>query len=160
LPPAYRLHRLFHPRSGRCIDVAVDHGFFGEPRFLAGIEDMEPEARMREKVDRLRLLGLSPAQRDAVWFICAEALSNATKHADPQRVAVAVRRDGDDLVVTVRDDGRGGASMGGGSGLRGLRERAEALHGGLEVRSPHSGGTEVRAWLPVNSSLLAATEAG
>lgn len=103
---------------------------------------------------------LSPAQRDAVWFICAEALSNATKHADPQRVAVAVRRDGDDLVVTVRDDGRGGASMGGGSGLRGLRERAEALHGGLEVRSPHSGGTEVRAWLPVNSSLLAATEAG
>jgi fructose-bisphosphate aldolase, class I len=37
----YRLNRLFHPASGRCIDVAVDHGFFGEPRFLAGIEDME-----------------------------------------------------------------------------------------------------------------------
>jgi class I fructose-bisphosphate aldolase len=37
---AYRLNRLFHARSGRCIDVAVDHGFFGEPRFLAGIEDM------------------------------------------------------------------------------------------------------------------------
>jgi fructose-bisphosphate aldolase, class I len=36
----YRLNRLFHPRSKRCIDVAVDHGFFGEPRFLAGIEDM------------------------------------------------------------------------------------------------------------------------
>jgi class I fructose-bisphosphate aldolase len=37
----YRLNRLFHPVSGRCIDVAVDHGFFGEPRFLEGIEDME-----------------------------------------------------------------------------------------------------------------------
>jgi class I fructose-bisphosphate aldolase len=37
---AYRLNRLFHAGSGRCIDVAVDHGFFGEPRFLAGIEDM------------------------------------------------------------------------------------------------------------------------
>jgi fructose-bisphosphate aldolase, class I len=37
---AYRLNRLFHSSSGRCIDVAVDHGFFGEPRFLAGIEDM------------------------------------------------------------------------------------------------------------------------
>jgi DhnA family fructose-bisphosphate aldolase class Ia len=37
---AYRLNRLFHATSGRCIDVAVDHGFFGEPRFLAGIEDM------------------------------------------------------------------------------------------------------------------------
>jgi fructose-bisphosphate aldolase, class I len=38
---AYRLNRLFHPGSGRCIDVAVDHGFFGEAHFLAGIEDIE-----------------------------------------------------------------------------------------------------------------------
>src|SRR4051812_10014137 len=38
--PAYRLNRLFHPDSGRCIDVAVDHGFFGEVDLLAGIEDM------------------------------------------------------------------------------------------------------------------------
>src|SRR3954453_402132 len=38
--PAYRLSRLFHPDSGRCIDVAVDHGFFGEADLLAGIEDM------------------------------------------------------------------------------------------------------------------------
>lgn len=36
----YRLNRLFHPTSGRCLDVAVDHGFFGEPSFLTGIEDM------------------------------------------------------------------------------------------------------------------------
>ena len=37
----YRLNRLFHPRSGRCFDVAVDHGMPGEPGFLTGIEDME-----------------------------------------------------------------------------------------------------------------------
>lgn len=37
----YRLSRLFHPRSGRALDVAIDHGFFGEPSFLTGIEDME-----------------------------------------------------------------------------------------------------------------------
>lgn len=36
----YRLNRLFNPSSGRCLDVAVDHGFFGEPSFLTGIEDM------------------------------------------------------------------------------------------------------------------------
>ena len=82
------------------------------------------------------------------------------KHADPALVVVSVRRDGHDVVMTVRDDGRGGASMGAGSGLRGLRERAEALHGGLEVRSPHSGGTEVRAWLPVDPPVLATMEAG
>jgi class I fructose-bisphosphate aldolase len=40
VPASYRLNRLFHATSGRCIDVAVDHGFFGEPSFLAGIEDM------------------------------------------------------------------------------------------------------------------------
>ena len=37
---SYRLNRLFNPSSGRCLDVAVDHGFFGEPAFLEGIEDM------------------------------------------------------------------------------------------------------------------------
>jgi fructose-bisphosphate aldolase, class I len=37
---AYRLNRLFNPRSGRCLDVAVDHGFAGQEEFLAGIEDM------------------------------------------------------------------------------------------------------------------------
>jgi fructose-bisphosphate aldolase, class I len=37
---SYRLNRLFNPVSGRCLDVAVDHGLFGEPSFLAGIEDM------------------------------------------------------------------------------------------------------------------------
>jgi len=36
----YRLNRLFNPRSGRALDVAVDHGFFGEPSFLTGIENM------------------------------------------------------------------------------------------------------------------------
>jgi fructose-bisphosphate aldolase, class I len=41
LSSRYRLNRLFQADSGRCIDVAVDHGFFGEPPFLAGIEDME-----------------------------------------------------------------------------------------------------------------------
>jgi DhnA family fructose-bisphosphate aldolase class Ia len=36
----YRMRRLFHPESGRCLDIAIDHGFFGEAAFLAGIEDM------------------------------------------------------------------------------------------------------------------------
>jgi DhnA family fructose-bisphosphate aldolase class Ia len=36
----FRLNRLFHPTSGRCLDVAIDHGLFGEPAFLRGIEDM------------------------------------------------------------------------------------------------------------------------
>lgn len=41
----FRLRRLFNPRSGRALDVAVDHGFFGEPSFLTGIEDMPAVVR-------------------------------------------------------------------------------------------------------------------
>ena len=54
---AYRLNRLFHPRSNRCIDVAVDHGFFGEPRFLDGIEDMPAvvETLVRADPDAIQL---------------------------------------------------------------------------------------------------------
>ena len=37
----HRMRRLFNPDSGRCFDIAVDHGFFGEPSFLAGIEDLD-----------------------------------------------------------------------------------------------------------------------
>lgn len=37
---AYRMRRLFNPQSGRCLDIAVDHGFFGQGTFLAGIEDL------------------------------------------------------------------------------------------------------------------------
>lgn len=36
----FRLRRLFNPDSGRCLDIAVDHGFFGERAFLTGIEDL------------------------------------------------------------------------------------------------------------------------
>ncbi len=42
---SHRLHRLFHPVSGRCLDVAVDHGFFGEASFLKGIEDLPAAVR-------------------------------------------------------------------------------------------------------------------
>jgi fructose-bisphosphate aldolase, class I len=54
---AYRLNRLFDPHSKRCIDIAVDHGFFGEPRFLAGIEDMQAvvETLVRAGPDAIQL---------------------------------------------------------------------------------------------------------
>ena len=85
----------------------------------------------------------------AAYYVVAEALTNAVKHADATKVTVSVSRDADDVVVTVRDDGRGGADPALGSGLVGLRDRAEALGGTLEVESPSDGGTVVRALLPL-----------
>ena len=80
----------------------------------------------------------------------AEALANATKHADASRVDVRIRAEGGKLVAEVEDDGRGGAVMTG-NGLTGLRQRVEALDGTLKVTSPKGGPTTVRTELPCGS---------
>jgi signal transduction histidine kinase len=83
----------------------------------------------------------------AAYFACAEALANVAKHAKASRVDVRIERQGERLVVEVRDDGVGGAREEG-SGLRGLADRVEALGGRLSVHSPTGGGTCLRAELP------------
>jgi signal transduction histidine kinase len=86
----------------------------------------------------------------AAYFVAAEALANAAKHADASRVEVRLVRRPKSLVVEVSDDGRGGADASG-SGLTGLRRRVEALDGSLLVVSPPDGGTTLRAELPCAS---------
>ncbi len=88
---------------------------------------------------------LSAAVEAAVYFMASEALTNVVKHANATDVAVSVQRRGARLVVAVDDDGIGGALEGQGSGLRGLRDRVEALGGGLEIASPPGCGTRLRA---------------
>jgi signal transduction histidine kinase len=93
---------------------------------------------------------LPHAVENTTWFVVSEALANTGKHSNAQRVLVSVGRVGDRLVVEVVDDGVGGASAEG-SGLRGLRQRVEALDGRLEVVSPAGGPTTIRAELPCAS---------
>lgn len=91
-----------------------------------------------------------PAPLEATaYFVVSEALANVGKHAraSSARVALALGEDGA-LVVEVRDDGCGGADPELGSGLRGLRDRVEAVGGTLETISPAGGGTTIRAVLP------------
>lgn len=85
----------------------------------------------------------------AVYFVCSEALANAAKHAGATMASVEVAATGGELRVRIRDDGRGGAHVGGGSGLRGLVDRVEALSGELRIESPPSGGTFLVARLPL-----------
>ena len=84
----------------------------------------------------------------AAYFVVAEALTNAAKHAGAGRASVRVARHGERAVVEVRDDGVGGARLDGGSGLRGLADRVGALDGRLELESPAGRGTTVRAEIP------------
>jgi signal transduction histidine kinase len=90
------------------------------------------------------------APETAAYFVVAEALANAGKHAGATTVAIVVRREGDALVAEVTDDGDGGADADG-TGLRGLARRVEALDGTLDVRSPAGGPTIVKAVLPCAS---------
>ncbi|WGX97579.1 sensor domain-containing protein [Nocardioides sp. L-11A] len=127
--------RGIHPR------VLVDHGI---------------AAAVREVADRMPVpvtVGLDlprlPAPVEAAaYFVVSEALTNVARHAGARTVGVAGWLAGDDLVVTVTDDGVGGARIGAGTGLAGLVTRLDALGGTLGVRSPEGGPTEVRMECP------------
>ena len=92
---------------------------------------------------------LPAALEAAAYFIVAEALTNTVKHARADRALVTAVVDGRVLRLVVRDDGVGGAVDGRGSGLVGLRDRAEALNGELRIHSPAGKGTVIAAFLPI-----------
>jgi signal transduction histidine kinase len=91
---------------------------------------------------------LPAAIEAAVYFLVAEGLTNVTKYAGVREARVVVRREGDDVVVLVADDGAGGASVEGGTGLRGLQDRLAAVDGTLTIDSPPGGGTVLLARIP------------
>jgi len=86
----------------------------------------------------------------AAYFVAAEALANAAKHAGADRVEISVEQHDGTLDVEITDNGSGGADPAG-SGLAGLRRRVEALDGTLAVESPAGGPTTIRAELPCGS---------
>jgi PAS domain S-box-containing protein len=91
---------------------------------------------------------LPPPVEAAAYYLVAEALTNAAKHARASCVNVNITRGNGRAVVEVADDGVGGADLRGGSGLRGLRDRVEALGGELDVDSREGAGTTLVARLP------------
>jgi signal transduction histidine kinase len=94
------------------------------------------------------------------YFVVVEALTNAAKHAQSDRVEVRVAVGEGDAVVEVCDDGRGGVDLTRGSGLRGLDDRLTALGGTLEIDSPVGEGTTIRARIPVTAPGEASAETG
>jgi signal transduction histidine kinase len=92
-----------------------------------------------------------PEVEATAYFIVCEALANVAKHADASSAWVAVEDEGGRLVIEVRDDGVGGAAIDGGTGLRGLADRVEAVGGRIDVGSERGGGSIVRAEIPCAS---------
>ncbi|NEC10075.1 sensor histidine kinase [Streptomyces sp. SID7909] len=91
-----------------------------------------------------------PAQaiEGIAYFTVSELLQNVSKHSGARTASVDVWRSGDRLLIQVGDDGRGGASMDGGTGMAGLAERLDAVDGVFVLESPAGGPTTVTAELP------------
>jgi signal transduction histidine kinase len=94
---------------------------------------------------------VSEAVATTAYYVAAEALANALKHADPRELTVDVAHDDGTLTITVSDDGHGGAVLRPGSGLAGLRDRVAAVGGSLSLDSRQGIGTQVEARLPCGS---------
>jgi signal transduction histidine kinase len=84
----------------------------------------------------------------AAYFLVSEALTNAAKHSHGSEIRVFASYRGQRLTLEIGDDGIGGATPTGGSGLRGLADRIEALGGRLTISSPPGRGTTIRAEIP------------
>jgi len=97
------------------------------------------------RIDALPERRLPAPVEATVFYLVSEALTNALKHANASEVRAEVRLLGQRLLVAVRDDGRGGAEIGAGSGLAGLADRVAALGGTLRVDSPVGEGTRLEA---------------
>ncbi|GAY14082.1 ATP-binding protein [Mycobacterium sp. shizuoka-1] len=99
--------------------------------------DVEVDRRLPESVEV------------AAYYVVAEALTNAAKHAQATEVTVWARATRDELTLRIADDGIGGAARGGGSGLVGLTDRVEALSGRLGIVSEDGAGTAITVMIPL-----------
>ncbi|MFF1819414.1 sensor histidine kinase [Kribbella sp. NPDC058245] len=128
--------RGIHPR------VLIDHGL------EAAIREVADRSPMPVSVSIPLAIRLPPPIEAAAYFVVSEALSNVAKHAQARTCSVAGRVEGQQLIVTITDDGIGGATVGAGSGLTGLVTRLDALGGTLVVDSPPGGPTRLRMECP------------
>ena len=131
------LARGLHPA------VLTDRGLGAAVETLAGRSPVPveitgiPDERLPEAVEA------------GAYYLIAEALTNVAKYAGASAVRVGVAASDEWVCVEVSDDGAGGADPAAGTGLRGLADRVEALGGSLEVVSPVSAGTSLRAEIPL-----------
>ncbi|MEV6163194.1 sensor domain-containing protein [Streptomyces sp. NPDC052052] len=143
-----------HDEAGKALAELREliHGI--HPKVLA---DYGLEAAVSDAADRspvpvdvdLDLPGrFSQSVEAAAYFVVCEALANVAKHSGADRAQVSGGWSDGRLALRVRDDGRGGADVRGGSGLTGLADRVSVLDGRLSLSSPPGGPTELRVEFP------------
>jgi signal transduction histidine kinase len=130
------LARGIHPA------VLTDRGL------AAALESLATAAPLPVELEDVPAPTLPPAIEAATYYLVAEGVANAAKHARASAVTVRVGRDDRRARIEICDDGVGGASTPSGGGLSGLADRVEALGGRLEIVSPPTRGTSLVAEIP------------
>ncbi len=115
----------------------------------AALQDLAGRASIPVEVVAAPSERLPDQVEAAAYFVVSECLANVDKHARATGATVSVEPHGRELIVTVSDDGVGGAQLDGGSGLQGLEDRVGALEGTIAVESRPGEGTTIRAAIPL-----------
>ncbi len=139
------VHRIGRELRPEALD---DLGLVNALIALCSRVDDQSGLRIRRELD-WHLPSLSVDSELAIYRVAQEALTNALRHAEAREVTVALRQAGADVVLSVRDDGRGLVEPIAEGGLRGMRERARLIDASLEVRSAAGQGTEIILTVPV-----------
>lgn len=100
----------------------------------------------------MRAVDVDDNLETTAYYVAAEAITNAVKHASARRLELDIDARGSSLYVRIADDGVGGALPHDGSGLAGLADRVSAYGGSLTITSPRGSGTTIEAILPCASS--------
>ena len=137
----------------------ISHGLYPAALSQGGLEAAVLSLTQRSPVPvRLTMhIGRQLAEplETAVYYAVSEALTNTLKHAQATGVRVDIHVKDDTICASVHDDGVGGADLGNGSGLIGLRDRVEALGGCIQITSPRGEGTSLLIRIPLRSETIA-----
>ncbi len=135
------LARGLHPA------ILTDRGL--EP----ALQSLAARAPFQVEIAGVPSIRLPEAVEAAIYYVVAESLTNAAKHGEASEASIAMTTTNEAVSVEIRDNGKGGARMNAGSGIRGLADRVEALGGHFDVQSPPRAGTVVRAELLLEGHL-------
>jgi signal transduction histidine kinase len=132
----------------RDLSQGIHPGILTERGLSAALDELVHRIDMPVALDLSLGERLPDRVEQAAYYVISETLTNTIKYAHASHARVEVDRVDGVAVMRVSDDGMGGADWTRGSGLRGLRDRVEALGGHLSIVSPRTGGTVVEAEIP------------
>jgi signal transduction histidine kinase len=138
-------------RDLRDLAAGIHPSILSDRGLAAALQALATRCAVPVELGRLPTGRLPAAVETTAYFVVAEALTNAAKHARCGHAEVGVRLEDGCTVVEVRDDGVGGIGGLEGSGLRGLADRVSALRGDLDIESPPGRGTTIRARIPLSA---------